>query len=409
MNQKGFAPLFILLGLVILIGLVSLGYFYIQNQNKVTIPAQQAAQPINTAINNNFSNINSKDKRLVAYSDEEIFEYQPGKNGVRGKDITIYDIAQNSKKIILSDNTQNYSYYPQSWSPDGTKLIITSGMRDRSATPHGVFTEKPALLDLTSGRVEDLTEDMAGSWYSNSELVNFLTKDTYVSVMKYDINSKQSSELVRIPKVDNLDTSSLRDFAFSPDKSKIVYGSFSQGDPANIYVYDLKTNQVKKLTNNPTSNVNQSSADTSPQWIDNNSIIFQKRQSTGDSIWMIDSNSSKQTLLAGGEEGIDSTNAFRYTFSADKKQLIYPSKNSKQGQDIMALDFTSKTPKLLFNVPYGDFTNAQVTSDNKYLIFSSLTLGTFGKTLFIYDISQEKLSKICEPSTNLSCQSFFLH
>ncbi len=135
MNQKGFAPLFILLGLIILIGLVSLGYIYIQNQNKVTIPSQQAAQPTNTAINNNFSNINSKDKRLVAYSDEEIFEYQPGKNGVRGKNITIYDIAQNSKKVILSDNTQNYSYYPQSWSPDGTKLIITSGIRDRSETP----------------------------------------------------------------------------------------------------------------------------------------------------------------------------------------------------------------------------------------------------------------------------------
>lgn len=403
LKQKGyFLP--ILIAVIVIIIVVAGGYLLYQKQNKIIAPSQQTAQP--TTIDNSLSGISLKDKRLVAYSEEEIFEYQPGKNGVRGRNIIIYDITQNTKKTILTDTTKNFSYYPQSWSPDGTKLLITSGVINKSVNPNSVFIEKTALLNLTTGNTEDLPDEAVKpdiAWYSNTELIFFPPKDTYTSIGKFDINSKQISELGKIPKVDNLNVSSdLRDFSLSPDNSKILFNSFGMGVPANIYVYDLKSSQVKKLTNG--------GGDSSPKWIDNNSLIFTRRDRAGDSIWMIDVNSNKETQLVSDKEGIDSTNSFRYTYATDKKQLIYPSKFSKQGQDIMSLDFTSKSPKLLFNIPYADFTSAQVTKDDSYLIFSSLATGTIGsKTLFLYDISQGKLTKICDPGVDFNCQSFILH
>jgi len=336
----------------------------------------------------------------ITYTQEELIRDDLGRTFVRVKSLTLYNPDTKEKKILIPDLTKKYST-PISFlyllrSPDGKSLLIEISDRPQS------------ILDITTGLTQELpkVEGFDIFWYSNNELAFFSERrEESISILKYSLFSEEISELGNIPKPDNVeDTADLRDFSLSPDKEKVIYASFPFIGPTNIYLFDLKNRETKQLTH--------SGGDTSPRWLNEEMIIFKRRDAEDDSVWILNINSDESQMLIGSEEGVDSNTVFRYTFVTDGRKIIYPAYLTKQGQDIYSIEISSRQIVKIFHLPYLDFTNAQVSNDYKYLLYSSLvgpkrTLRE--KKIFLYEFERKKETTICEPTLDYICGKFELY
>lgn len=153
-----------------------------------------------------------------------------------------------------------------------------------------------------------------------------------------------------------LATRTIGELAFnsSGDKLAMVVGEppTSEGRVSNIWVYDLKTGDLKRLTAS-------TKKDTSPKWSpDGKTLAFQSTRGKGNSLYMIPIDGGEASLVKEAGEEVQS-----FAWAPDGKKIAYlsaPKSDKKSEEDdpkpvdvidertgLYMLDLTSRTTKLI--------------------------------------------------------------
>ncbi len=161
-------------------------------------------------------------------------------------------------KIIAGEQGSGLMYLAPEISPDGRYVAFLS--------EKGIFAIDLYLADVSTGKIiKRLTStasnghmdalrfvDSAGSWSPDGKEFAFIVShDGYNEIAVLDVKSRDVERWIRIP-----DVGSLSNPTWSPDgKSLVVSGSTGGSD---LYFYDFKSREVRRLTNGPYANLHPS-------------------------------------------------------------------------------------------------------------------------------------------------------
>jgi dipeptidyl aminopeptidase/acylaminoacyl peptidase len=152
-------------------------------------------------------------------------------------DLFVYTIAT---KKLAKVNTQLSSNSAEEFSSDNAALYYTT-----DADAEFSYLMKYNLADETREKVLSKSWDINGSYHT--------TNDTYrVTYMNEDAkNAIEIQEVATGKNIDlpNFENQSITNVGFSRDETKMRLFVGGSNTPSNLYVYDLKTKDLKQLTN----------------------------------------------------------------------------------------------------------------------------------------------------------------
>ncbi len=155
-------------------------------------------------------------------------------------DLFLMDLKSGKVKNITSEN-KAFDGDPM-FSPDGKYI----GFRMQKIPGYESDRFRLAIYNVKSGEIVNLTENFdhwvnSFKWGPKSKYIYFISpvKGDYV-LYRINIESKKIEEVLR--------KNTIRDFVISPDGSKIYVLHSSVGSPYEIYSYDLKSKDFKRLT-----------------------------------------------------------------------------------------------------------------------------------------------------------------
>jgi dipeptidyl aminopeptidase/acylaminoacyl peptidase len=155
--------------------------------------------------------------------------------------------TQTGKTKHISAHQGNASYNPQYFSLDNTKLFYT--------TDEGSEFSYLASYDLTTGaktKVEEAPWDITGAYISRNGTyrIVIINNDARTEIKIYD-----EANGGKIMKIDGLPEGDITNVNISDSEKLMSFYVSSSKSPANLFVYNFETKEVKQLTNNMTSQI----------------------------------------------------------------------------------------------------------------------------------------------------------
>ena len=134
-----------------------------------------------------------------------------------------------------------YNYRATDWSPDGSKLLVTSNALNRFSNV--------AMLDVSTGAMEWITAD---EWECESG--NFHPSGQFVT---YERNCDGNSEVFvfdtviggRIDPIERPGLSTLGQHVFSPAGDRLLFSYSGPCEPNDLHTYDIAQQKTVKITN----------------------------------------------------------------------------------------------------------------------------------------------------------------
>ncbi|WP_420572702.1 alpha/beta fold hydrolase [Kordia sp.] len=159
-------------------------------------------------------------------------------------DLFIYNI---STKKLTKINTKLSANTPQEFASDNNILYYTT-----DADAEFAYLMKYNITDGTHEKVLEKSWDINGSntSYNGTYRITFINEDGKNSIEVLDTASGKNIDL---PDFGN---QSITNVGFSRDESKMSLYVGGSNTPSNLYVYDLKTKNLKQLTNTLNKAVN---------------------------------------------------------------------------------------------------------------------------------------------------------
>ena len=161
-----------------------------------------------------------------------------------GKDSNVFLAEVATGKLTnLTQHEGEHNYHLSEFSPDGTKLLITSD----AANDY----ENVGLLDTATKQIDWLTRDkweIAGHGFSpdGKQVVWTANVDGTEGIYFYDLATKHANLLPIKPGVNSPGGS---ESAFTRDGAKFLYYHNGADSPNDVWVYDVKSGQSTQLTN----------------------------------------------------------------------------------------------------------------------------------------------------------------
>ena len=180
----------------------------------------------------------SNDRRYLAFS-------KPGDSTI-DSDIFLYDIQSRQMKKI-SQHTGEVSFNAQSFDPASRYLYYTTDEGNEFA-----YLKRYELATDKSEIVEKEPWDIVGSYFSRNGKyrVTIINQDARTVIRIYDT---ATGKVVQLPKLPGGDISGVN---FSPSETRMAFYLNGDRAPANLYIYDLATKKVTKLTNSLNPEIN---------------------------------------------------------------------------------------------------------------------------------------------------------
>ncbi len=180
----------------------------------------------------NYRPLWSPDAKWIAYTQEH----------ATGKDSSVFVVeVATSKTANLTPHTGEQTYTAKGWSPDGTKLLITSNANG---------FDNAALLDVRTKQIEWLTKDKwevsSGSFSPDGKLLAFTANvDGNTQIYLYDIAAHRAEPL---PLPAGVNEPAGAESAFSRDGSRLLYYNNGPSSPNDLWVYALAEKRNRPLT-----------------------------------------------------------------------------------------------------------------------------------------------------------------
>jgi dipeptidyl aminopeptidase/acylaminoacyl peptidase len=158
----------------------------------------------------------------------------------------VYDLQTNTIKKINSDGTESNSFATQ-FSVDNNSLyyVTDEGGEYRYAVKYGLLSDKKDKLFGTNWDVMFINNS-----YNDKYRVIGVNEDAVNKIYLFD---NQTGQAITFPTVNDGD---IKSADFSRDENMMQLYIGDSKSPNNIYVYDLNTKQLKKLTNTLNSEIN---------------------------------------------------------------------------------------------------------------------------------------------------------
>jgi Tol biopolymer transport system component len=193
--------------------------------------------------------------------------------------------ADGTGKRWVRSTASNFPIYRPSWSPDGSHLLVTVYQ------PGGPFVAK---LDLATGNAAFVAPAgslaVKGDWpvYDPTGSIYYVD-DTRKSIKRFTPGGTQEHLLTS--------TATLAGLAISPDGTRLAYGAALMESNWEIFVLDLKTRLIARLTNS-------AGTDASPTWSpDGTKLAFYSARSGKSQIWTMTSAGGSQTRITNATYG----------------------------------------------------------------------------------------------------------
>jgi len=168
------------------------------------------------------------------------------RNTTADSDVYLYNFETKEKKHI-TPHTDIASYDAESFDPESKKLYITSNAG-------GEFTTV-RTYDLATGafaEVEKASWDIMGTWFSRNGRYRLSTVNDDGSTVLRIVDAKTGAPLP-LPKVPG---GEMRSAVFSESGNLLAFYINGDRSPNNLYVYDLKTKKLNKLTESLNKEIN---------------------------------------------------------------------------------------------------------------------------------------------------------
>jgi dipeptidyl aminopeptidase/acylaminoacyl peptidase len=177
---------------------------------------------------------------LISYSDETLTERPFSKSTMLKLDMN----TMTADTLWFKEAFVNGA----SFSPDGTKIVITGGAEafngagssvDKGQIPNS-YNTLAFVMDLSTKKIDPITkffdpEIESAVWNKKDNLIYFRTTDKdYVNVYSYNTANKTFTKL-------NLNEEVIRDINFSDNSLTAIYFGVSSSNSTRAYVYDLKS------------------------------------------------------------------------------------------------------------------------------------------------------------------------
>ena len=180
----------------------------------------------------------SNDRRYLAFS-------KPGDSTI-DSDIFLYDTqAKEMKKI--SQHTGEVSFNAQSFDPASRYLYYTTDEGNEFA-----YLKRYELASGKSENVEKEPWDIWGTYFSRKGKyrVTIINQDARTVIR---ISDTVTGKLVPLPQLPGGDITGV---TFAPSETRMAFYLNGDRAPANLYIYDLATKKVTKLTNSLNPEIN---------------------------------------------------------------------------------------------------------------------------------------------------------
>jgi Tol biopolymer transport system component len=187
------------------------------------------------------------------------------------------------------------------WSPDGGKLVFTSGPPDNTDI-YVVDADGSNRIRLT----DHVAREYRPAWSPDGKRIAFVSDrggDPEIYVMKAD-----GSDQVRITTHSGADT----DPAWAPDASRLAFARADPGGPMGIFIINADGSDLRRLTDNP-------QGDSQPAWApDGSRIAFSRKGSNFRSdIYLINGDGSSLAAVTQNSQASDAD------WSPDGKYLAF--------------------------------------------------------------------------------------
>jgi len=152
-------------------------------------------------------------------------------------DLYVYTI---NKKKLTKVNTSVSSNVAQEFSSDNAALYYSTDANEEFS-----YLMKYNLANQTREKVLSKSWDINGSYTTDKGTyrVTYINEDAKNAIEIQDVASGKN---IALP---NFENQSITNVSFSRDESKMSLYVGGSNTPSNLYVYDLKTKNLKKLTN----------------------------------------------------------------------------------------------------------------------------------------------------------------
>jgi len=214
---------------------------------------------------------------------------------------TISSTGSNLKTVLDSSKWENYP----SWSPDGTQILYTS------KTAFSNETDEIWIMN------SDGTNRVQLTFWSNSANPKFSPDGTQIAYQKgedgllYIMNSDGSDQR----KISDYRDSLSRGFSWHPQENEIVFVSDEYDNNRDIYVVNLDTSKIRRITFTPES-------ESHPEWSPDGEIIIFDSDITGDyEIYRMNVDGSKKINVSDSP----TTRDVNPSFSSDGTKIVYES------------------------------------------------------------------------------------
>jgi dipeptidyl aminopeptidase/acylaminoacyl peptidase len=173
----------------------------------------------------------SRDGRLLAYT--------CSRSDQKADTIHLVDLGQGSTRIVSPPG--EFNFRATDWSPDGSRLLVTSNALNRFSNV--------AMLDVNSCALEWITAD---EWECESG--NFHPSGQFVT---YERNRDGNSEVfifdtligARIDPIERPGLSTLGQQVFSPGGERLLFSYSGPCEPNDLHTYDIFQQKTVKITN----------------------------------------------------------------------------------------------------------------------------------------------------------------
>ena len=180
----------------------------------------------------------SPDGKRIAYTQEN----------ASGKDsnVFLYDLAAGTA-VNLTPHSGDQTFYAAAFSPDGKRLLVTSNAGEGAA--HGY--DNVALLEIASKQLTWITGDR---WEIRA---SSFSPDGQSVVWTANVDGREAlysravagGEIQRLPVAEGVNDFAGSVTPWSRDGGRLLYYHSGAREPNDLYVYDLKTKQSRRLTN----------------------------------------------------------------------------------------------------------------------------------------------------------------
>jgi dipeptidyl aminopeptidase/acylaminoacyl peptidase len=176
----------------------------------------------------------SRDGKRIAYSQEQ----------AKGTDSNIFVVElATGKSTLLTPHEGEQLYHADDFSPDGTKLLITSNAANGY--------ENVGLLDIQTKQIHWLTQDKwevsGGSFSPDGKKVTWTANvDGNTDIYLHDFDSTRTTSLP-LPK--GVNSPGGAQSAFSHDGSRLLYFHNGPSSPTDVWVHSLGDGKSLRITN----------------------------------------------------------------------------------------------------------------------------------------------------------------